>query len=110
MPIYNVHLYREMRLEYLDIEADSPEAAAKIADHLTTDPAMIEDCDGMTFSALVDLHGDVEYLHSKTIDFYKPDPAFIAAAQRVIDNWSSGDLAGAVRELDAALETAHRQQ
>jgi hypothetical protein len=28
------------------------------------------------------------------------------AAQAVIDNWSKGDLAGAVRALDASIETA----
>jgi len=30
------------------------------------------------------------------------------AAQRVLDNWSSGDLAGAVRDLDEAL-TVYKQ-
>src|SRR5262249_35138852 len=59
--LYNVHLYREMRLKFERIEADTPEAAAAIArDKLTTDADNIDDCEGETFSALVDVIGDDE--------------------------------------------------
>lgn len=69
MPKFNVHLYREMRLYYPDIEAASPEAATKIADDKRPeDAALIEDCDSATLSALVDLQGDAEYLQSRMID------------------------------------------
>jgi hypothetical protein len=78
MTIYNVHIYREMRLVFGGIEADSPEAAAAIArDKLTSDADSIDDCDGETFAALVDVAGDpgsspgqaLGYEQSRTIDF-----------------------------------------
>src|SRR5271165_2005856 len=70
MTHYNVHIYREMRLMFEGIEADSPEAAASIArDKLTSDANLIDDCDGETFAALVDLAGDEDYRHSRGIDF-----------------------------------------
>jgi len=67
---YIVHLYREMRLTFAGIEADTPEAAAAFARDKATDEADdIEDCDGEDLSALVDLAGDEEYRHSVPIDF-----------------------------------------
>ena len=68
--IYNVHIYREMRLVYGGIEADSHEAAAAIAREKPTDEAdAIDDCDGETFYACVDVQGDEEYEQSRWIDF-----------------------------------------
>ena len=70
MTKYIVHLYREMRLGYDGIEADTPEAAAAIARTMPTgDADDIEDCDGETFSALVDVQGDEDYQRSDTVDF-----------------------------------------
>ena len=67
---YNVHLYREMRLKFEGIEAETPEGAAAIArDGLTSDADEIDDCDGLDLSALVDEVGDDEYERSVTIDF-----------------------------------------
>jgi len=68
--VYNVHLYREMRLAYSGIEAASPEAAADKARDLATDQAdSIDDCEGETLAALVDLVGDEEYSQTRLIDF-----------------------------------------
>jgi hypothetical protein len=59
MTIYNVHLYREMRLFFPGVDADSHEAAAEIARQQPTDKAQgIEDCDGNDTAALVDVAGD----------------------------------------------------
>ena len=70
MTTYNVHIYREMRLMFEGIEADSPEAAAEIArDKPTGDADSIDDCDGETFAALVDVASDECYRHSRGIDF-----------------------------------------
>ncbi len=70
MTQYIVHIYREMRLTFADIEADTPEAAAAFARDKATDEADdIEDCNGEDLSALVDQAGDEEYRHSVTIDF-----------------------------------------
>ncbi len=67
---YNVHIYREMRLVFGGIEADTQEAAAATARDRPTDEAdSIDDCDGETLGALVDLAGDEEYEESRFIDF-----------------------------------------
>ena len=70
MTIYNVHIYREMKLLFDGIEADSPEAAANIArDELTEDADDIDDCDGKTLAALIDVVGDDQFKQSTLIDF-----------------------------------------
>ena len=62
MTIFNVHIYREMRLVYSGIEADTHEEAAAIArDKRTNDADTIDDCEGETFSAVVDVQGDEGY-------------------------------------------------
>jgi hypothetical protein len=67
---YNVHIYREMRLVFPGIEAGSAEeAAAKARDLATAEADAIDDCDGETFAALVDVAGDEQYEHSRVIDF-----------------------------------------
>jgi hypothetical protein len=66
---FNVHVYREMRLYFPDIQAETTEAAAAIAIDLPTGEAsLIDDCDGRTLGALIDLVGDSEYRHSRMID------------------------------------------
>jgi hypothetical protein len=70
MTLYHVHLYREMRLLFERIEADTPEAAAAIArERLTEDADAIADCAGEDLGALVDVAGDDGYEHSRMIDF-----------------------------------------
>jgi hypothetical protein len=70
MTLYTVHLYREMRLTFERVEADTPEAAAAIArDRLTEDADDIEDCDGEGLGALVDVVGDDRYEQSVMLDF-----------------------------------------
>jgi hypothetical protein len=89
MTEYIVHLYREMRLSYTGIEADTPQAAATIANAKPTDAAdNIEDCDGETLTALVDLGGDEDYRQSVTVDFEaerqrKAAPKLLAALEYV---------------------------
>ena len=71
MTVYNVHLYREMRLLFLDIEAESPEEAAEACRELPDEAACgpAEPCQGEAFAALVDVQGDSDYVQSVTIDF-----------------------------------------
>lgn len=58
MTTYTVHLYREMRLAFPGIEAESPEAAARLAAGKPTYSCDdIEDCAGVTHSAHVDPEG-----------------------------------------------------
>ena len=112
MTNYIVHIYREMRLVFEGIEADTPEAAAAIArDKLTGDADDIESCDGETFAALVDVAGDKEYGQSRTIDFEperqrKAAPKLLAACRMVVDRWEGGDLAEAARACSAAIAEA----
>ncbi len=70
MTIYNVYIYREMRLVFGGIEAETPEAAAFIArDKLTEEADSIDDCNGDDLSALVDEAGDEQYERTVAIDF-----------------------------------------
>jgi len=71
MTLYNVHIYREMRLFFPSIEAPTPEEAAQIAaDKLTQDAEYTDDeCDGENLAALIDVAGDDQYEQSVTIDF-----------------------------------------
>lgn len=81
MTKYIVHLYREMRLSYTDIDAETPEAAAAIAAGKPTDTAdTVEDCDCQNLAARVDMAGDEDYSHSVTIDF-EPERIRHAAAR-----------------------------
>jgi hypothetical protein len=91
MTTYNVHIYREMRLVYGGIETATHEAAAAIARDKPTDKAdLIDDCDGQTIAALVDVAGDEEYEQSRIIDF-EPElqrraaPKLLAALEAFID-------------------------
>ena len=70
MTLYHVHIYREMRLYFPGIKAGTPEEAAKIAaDRLTQEAELIDDCDGESTAALVDVASDDDYEHSRVIDF-----------------------------------------
>jgi len=71
--LYHVHVYCEMRLYFPGIKADSSEDAARIASDMPTDEAeIIDDCEGVTLAALVDVDGDAEYSQSILIDFCAP--------------------------------------
>ncbi len=97
MSNFNVHLYREMRLVFGGIEADTPEAAATIArDKATEEADSINDCEGETLAALVDLVGDEEYEQSQFIDFEKERQRKAAPkllmAVRMAENYLADDL------------------
>jgi hypothetical protein len=68
MPTYTVHIYREMRVKFTGIEANSLEEAARTAADLRTDDD-VNDCDGANLYALVDLEGDEDFEHSKDVTF-----------------------------------------
>src|ERR1700722_13000569 len=73
MTLYNVHIYRETKLRFDGIEADSPEGAANIArDGLTEDADDMDECDGETSAALVDVVGDEHFTQSRLIEFDPP--------------------------------------
>ena len=76
MTQYIVHIYREMRLTFAGIEADTPEAAAVLARAKPTgDADDIDDCEGENLAALVDLAGDEDYNQSVTVDFEAGQPS-----------------------------------
>ena len=90
MTLYNVHVYREMRLFFPRIEAETPEDAARIATDKATDDAQeIEDCDGAYLGALIDVIGDDQYEQSVMIDFdyermRKAAPVMLEALEYVL--------------------------
>jgi hypothetical protein len=102
MPTYTVHLYREMRPPFFDIEADTPEQAAKmVAEYPSEKAESCEDCDGENLAALVDLVGDEDFSESVTIDL---DPAK-AAARELYDVLEMAlKLKGGWREAIVELE------
>lgn len=103
MTLYHVHIYREMRLYFPGIEADTPQAAAELAAaRPTPDAEYTEDCDGATLSALVDVADDDEFARSVTIDFEPEQSRKAAPALREALAW----LATAAEDLDAAIDGA----
>jgi hypothetical protein len=112
MMIFNVHIFREMRLVFGGIEADTHEAAAAVARDKATDQAdAIDDCDGETIAALVDVAGDEEYEQTRLIDFEpererKAASKLLAACRMVVARWERGDLAEAARACSAAIAEA----
>ena len=58
MTTYTVHLYREMHLVFRDIEAQTPEEAARLtANRSTNDAEFCDDCEGLSYSAHVEPEG-----------------------------------------------------
>ena len=56
MTIYHVHIYRVMRLRFDNVQAsDARHAAAKGRDLSLKAANAFDECDGETFSALVDV-------------------------------------------------------
>ena len=91
MPDFTVHLYREMRLQFNSVTADTAQQAAEIASGKATSEADgIEDCEGRDFSALVDAPGDED---GTVIDFPQAGIAshFAQAMQGIlqaaVDRW-----------------------
>lgn len=116
MTRYNVHIYREMRLQFDGIEADSPEdAAAKAQDLHFDDADDWSDCEGESLAALVDVQGDEEFLLSRMIDFepgrhLKAAPDLARALRQLLDAIRAlpssilpGTVSDALRAADAAL-------
>jgi hypothetical protein len=63
MTKYFVRLYRPMRLSFVDIEAETPQAAAAIASSKPTEDAdNVEHCDAEDLAAVVDAAGDKTYV------------------------------------------------
>jgi hypothetical protein len=105
MNTYNVHIYREMRLFFPGIEAPSAEiAAAWAAQKPTDDAALVDDCDGETLAALVDVVGDEEFEHSQMISF---DPAqeTMRALITALDNLCA-QIEGAYGDIDLSEANA----
>jgi hypothetical protein len=112
MTKFIVHIYREMKLSYADIEADTPQDAAAIArDKPTADADNVEDCEGQNLAALVDVAGDEDFSQSVTVDFEperhrKAASALLAACRLVVARWEHGDLAEAARACGEAIAVA----
>lgn len=112
MTLYNVHLYREMRLFFPGVEADTAaQAALRAAASPTSEAQCVEDCEGENLATLVDVVADESYAVSVTIDFEterlrEAAPELPAACRMVVDRWEEGDLAEAARACAAAIKQA----
>jgi hypothetical protein len=96
MKIYNVHIYREMGLAYGGIEAGTHEEAAATARDKPTDQAdSIDDCDGETIAALVDVVGDEQYAQSRVVDFEPERRRRTATDLQAALTWLLDDLTDA---------------
>jgi hypothetical protein len=70
MPTFNVHIYREMRLTFSGIDAPDHSQAAEIARQQSTEDAdSLDDCEGETMAALVDVAGDETHEQSQLVEF-----------------------------------------
>jgi hypothetical protein len=91
MPTFNAYLFREMRLYFTGIEAESKAEAARIASEKNTSAAEeVEDCDGANLAVLVDVVGDEKFAHSELIDFAparlaKIAPDLLTALKTVVE-------------------------
>jgi hypothetical protein len=84
MSTYTVHLYREVCLTFIGITAGTPEEAAAVACGTESEACTRwQDCEGETFSALVDRDGDDQFEHSRVIDF--PEGRLRHAATKLAD-------------------------
>ena len=70
MKAYNVHIYREMRLSFPGMVANTAEEAARLAAEMPSEAARaLEDCDGENLAALVGVIGREDCQQSRMIDF-----------------------------------------
>jgi hypothetical protein len=92
MPTYTVHVYREMRVKFTGIEADSMEEAARAGADLRTDQADdVEDCVGANLSAVVDLDCDDDFGRTEGVAFeagrmMDTGPEMLSALEELIAN------------------------
>ena len=118
MNLYNVHLYRTVRLLFEGIEADTPKAAAAIARiGLTSNADEIDDGYADDVFAQIDVAGDNPPKHSVTIDFEperlrKAAPDMLQALQacelqlREYVQWHHANAGGCSVEIESAWEQA----
>lgn len=97
MTLYHVHLYREMRITFEDIEAETPQSAAAIARHMPAGEAVaVEECGGENLAALVGEAGDDAFERAMPIDFSAErlsmaTPDLLALSRRVVQAKAAGE-------------------
>lgn len=76
MPKYNVHLYREMRVKYLNVDAATPEEAAQKVKDINPEMCDYEtelhECEGQSFGCVVDEldpSGVHSFLNEERVEF-----------------------------------------
>lgn len=110
MPTYTAEFHTDAEWASLEIKAPTPETALAKARAL--------DFETLIFERYEDVH-PVNCINVRDADYnnlaeWQDDelrlrlasPALLEAAEKVIARWESGDLAAAVRELNAAVDQA----
>jgi hypothetical protein len=117
---YRAEFFTSADWAFRDFEAETPEQALAVARQFYADNLgelnfqsydAIEPLDHMQIwdakrGSVASWESDEYRLRLAAPDLLKALADQTDAAQAVIDNWSKGDLAGAVRALDASIETA----
>jgi hypothetical protein len=115
MTLYNVHLYREVRLFFQGIEANTAEEAAAKAAHLdTADADFIASCNRANLAAHVALAGE-DFSTAVSIHFERSlrqaSPDLLAALQYALEYLKANDdgeddIAARIAAAEAAIAKA----
>lgn len=94
-------LFDRFRTALEKVSEQQPIGMREIAKSIVDDFLLADRTDDEAQATLTDWITDAIYF--ATLDLAEAVENLRHAAQRVVDSWSSGDLAGAVRDLDALL-------
>jgi hypothetical protein len=108
MTTYTVHVYREMRIIFRDIEAASHREAAYIASDMPTeDGERVEDCEGFSHSAFVEAEGGDgpdERPVTLRADGGEIEPAPDSVSNRMRASWAEAALGVFIQHTGCDLE------
>ena len=115
MTTYEAIFYTDGDYAIREVEADTPEQALQLARKFydeQTEDLDFQNRDGghdLNQIEILDGHSDqlAEWL-SDDLRMRLAAPELLAAAEKVVARWEQGDLADAVRQLDAAIAKAKR--
>ena len=120
MPTYTAHFYTEADWAFATVKARTPAQALRRARRIESEESEtlnFRSFDSTNGVELIEIHSvnrrtvaewqsDERRLRLAARDLLEALEAQTEAAQAVVDAWCQGDLAGAVRRLDASLPTA----
>jgi len=114
MKTYRVYFRSDLQWGREDIEAETPAQALERARALAeSDPDIVldqyfeaSDCPINEIEVCDDEHDELAVWHDDHLRLELAAPDLLDAAELVVARWERGDLAGAVRQLHAAIAKA----